>query len=244
MKYNHWIKSLIFSLSAIASTALMNLSQTNAQTVSFQEQQVNQGEFNIVAVPFGYQQYRLEILEQIPGKPPCWAESATTPGQIDLLLLNFDYTDSCRRFVDTNGYTLRVNGVDETMAYVIKIVPLASGLQLLAIHKDPTQPSIIIGTADGKSDRAVKINFNPGWQITKRVYQGQVLNHIYLSGNLGTSIGNHLNSGSIPINNQEFFPRLQNVDTQTLVNNVEQIYNNVLTPILYNLSQEANNSNN
>ena len=257
MKSYNRIKSLFLALSAIASTTVMAVPQ--AKAVSFQEQQVNPDQFTVVAVPFGYKEHRLEIIEQIPGGKKCWNESGVAPVQVDLLLLDFDYTDSCRRIIDTNGYTLRLNGQDERVAHVIKIVENNGELQLVAFHKDPSQPSIVIGSSKGISDGVTKIILNPGWQITKRVHQGQVINHLYLSGNPSaihntysdasrTSInGNssHSTSTSVTANQGTATanrPTTNNVDTKALVNSVEQIYQNVVNPFLHNLSQQ-NTSN-
>lgn len=272
MKSYNRIQSLLLTLSAILSTTVMAVPQ--AKAVSFQEQQLNQEQFAVLAVPFGYQEHRLEIIEQISGKQKCWQESGVAPVEVDLLFLNFDHTDSCRRIINTNGYTLRLNGQDERVAHVIKIVENNGELQLVAFHKNPAQPNIVIGKTNGLRNGAMKIILNPGWQITKRVHQGQVIDHFYLSGNPGryqtgysstssttikgnnsssTSTSSTITQGTTAINstnantngtntNPPTTPTGSNVDTKALVNSVEQIYNNVVTPLLYDLSQQ--NSNN
>ncbi len=258
MKSSNRIKSLLLALSAIASATIINTPQVKAQEVSFQEQPVNQEQLTVLAVPFGYQEHRLEIIEQIPGKKQCWAESGTAPVEVDLLLLNFDHSDSCRRIINTNGYTLRLNGQDERVAHVIKIVENNGELQLVAFHKDPSQPSIVIGRTNGLSNNAMKIMLNPGWQVTKRVHQGQVIDHFYLSGNTGLTSSNYSATSSNSVNGSNSSstststtvtqgtanpnsPQPQPVDTKVLVDGVEQIYNNVVTPFLYNLSQQGAN---
>ena len=84
--------------------------------VTFKEQQVEQNQFAVVAVPFGHKEHRLEIIEQVAGKQQCWHESGAAPAKVDLLLLNFDHTDSCRRIINTNGYTLRLDGDDDRVS--------------------------------------------------------------------------------------------------------------------------------
>lgn len=258
MKSSNRIKSLLLALSAIASATIINTPQVKAQGVSFQEQPINQEQLTVLAVPFGYQEHRLEIIEQIPGKKQCWAESGTAPVEVDLLLLNFDHSDSCRRIINTNGYTLRLNGQDERVAHVIKIVENNGELQLVAFHKDPSQPSIVIGRTNGVSNNAMKIMLNPGWQVTKRVHQGQVIDHFYLSGNTGLTSSSYSATSSNSVNGTNSSstststtvtqgtanpnsPQPQTVDTKVLVDGVEQIYNNVVTPFLYNLSQQGAN---
>ena len=251
MKSNNRIKSLFLALSAIATTVI---SVPQAEAVSFQEQQVNPAQFAAVAVPFGYKEHRLEIIEQIPSGKKCWNEEGVAPTQVDLLLLDYDYTGSCRRITDTNGYTLRLNGQDETVAHVLKIVENNGELQLVAFHKDASQPNIVIGETNGLSGSAMKLTLNPGWQITKRVHQGQVVEHLYLSGdssinqntysavsNTSTSInGSNTSTNTATTNttaNTADTP-LSNVDPDALVQGVEQIYNNVVNPFLQNLAQE------
>ena len=255
MKSNNRITSLFLTLSTVASTTVLAAPQ--AKAVSFQEQQVSQDDFAVVAVPFGYQEHRLEIIEQIPGEKQCWQESGSAPVQVNMLLLDFDHTDSCRRIINTNGYTLRLNGQDERVAHVVKIVRHNDELQLVAFHKDPAQPSIVIGKTNGLSDSAMKVTLNPGWEITKRVHQGKVIDHLYLSGasdsnsnstysaasgtgNSNSTTSNTSNSSTTTVTQGTPLPA--NVDTKALVNSVEQIYNNVVNPFLRDLS-EGNTSN-
>ena len=250
MKSINRIKSLFLALSAIASTTVMVAPQ--AKAVSFQEQQVSQDEFAVVAVPFGYKEHRLEIIEQISGERQCWQESGSAPIEVDMLLLNFDHTDSCRRIINTNGYTLRLDGQDDRVAHVVKIVQNNGELQLVAFHKDPSKPSMVIGETNGLSNGAMKIILNPGWQITKRVHQGKVIDHLYLSGNSNAVQTSYSASSSSTLNSTSTSssttttqgttpPPVNNIDTKALVNSVEQIYNNVVTPILRDLSQENTN---
>ena len=185
MKAYNRLQSLFLTLSAIASTS-MAISPVEATT--FNEQQVDQNQFAVVAVPFGHREHRLEIIEQVAGKQQCWNESGAAPAQIDLLLLNFDHTDSCRRVINTNGYTLRLDGDDDRVSRIVKIIQDRGELKLVAFHKDPTQPSIEIGSTNGLSNGAMKIVLNPGWQITKRIYQGQGQSIISISVAIATAV--------------------------------------------------------
>ena len=95
----------------IGISAIAPWQATNA--TEFDEFAVDQSQFIAVAVPYNYRKYRLAIIEQIPGQQPCWQESGNYPTTVNLLLLNFDHTNSCRKGVDTNGYSLRYNGKDD-----------------------------------------------------------------------------------------------------------------------------------
>ena len=250
MKFYNRFQSLLIILSAIASTTAIDIPQ--AKAVSFEEQQVSQDKLAVVAVPFGYQEHRLEIIEQIPGERQCWNESGAAPVTVDLLLQNFDHSNSCRRVINTNGYTLRLNGEDDRVSRILKIVRDRGELKLIAFHKDPSQPSIEIGSTNGLSDGAMKIILNPGWQITQRVYDGERIDHFYLSGNTGLNSSSHSTSISNTTVNSDRSSSTTSVsqgttdtsqsnpvDTKALADSVEQIYQNLVTPILRDLSQES-----
>ena len=176
--------SLSLKLTTLLTATLASILPVNSVSANnFSEQPINQSQVIAVAVPFSYQEYRLAIIEQIPGQQQCWREVGSNPVTVDLLLLQFDYTNSCRRAIDSNGYSLRINGKDENVAYdVLRIVPRNGELQLVATHKDHRQGEFVIGRTNGIGNQPLKIFLNPGWQFTKRVYQGNVVQHIYLSG--------------------------------------------------------------
>ena len=257
----HW-KSLILALGAIATTAFCAIPQ--AKAVNFEEQPISQEQFAVVAVPFSYEEHRLEIIEQIPSQEKCWSESGYAPISIDLLLLNYDYSDSCRRVINTNGYTLRLNGEDERVAHVLKIVKNQGELQLVAFHKDPSKPHLVIARTNGFSDNPMKLILNPGWQITKRVHQGQVIDHLYISGDTSVvqntfqpgvahvssstssssssstvTSGNQTSSSSTTSSSQTSTSPLSEADTKALVDSVSEIYNNVVNPMLETMLKEA-----
>lgn len=150
---------------------------------NFDEFAVDQGYFIAVAVPYNYKKFRLAIIEQVPNQQPCWRESGSNPTTVDLLLLNFDHTNSCRKAVDTNGYSLRINGKDDKVAYTLNLVENNGELQLVADHQDPKEPDLVIGRTYGLREAPLKINLDPNWQFTKRLYQGQAIQHIYMSNN-------------------------------------------------------------
>ncbi|MEL6927957.1 MAG: DUF3747 domain-containing protein [Cyanobacteria bacterium J06600_6] len=239
MKSYNRLQSLFLTLSAIASTSVMAV--PSAQAVTFEEQRVDQNQFAVVAVPFGHKEHRLEIIEQVAGKQQCWHESGAAPAKIDMLLLDFDHTDSCRRIINTNGYTLRLDGDDDLVSRIVKIVQDRGELKLVAFHKDLTKPSIEIGSTNGLTNGAMKIVLNPGWQITKRIYQGQTVNHLYLSGDSNSSIA-YKRPASPSTNTASQTTQSPQFDTRALVNGVEKLYTNVVSPILKDLASERTNS--
>jgi hypothetical protein len=245
MKPLNILKSLLFGTSIIVSSLVIK----TPQAIAFTEQEVNQQQFIAVAIPYNYKQYRLEIIEQLPGGQPCWRESAITPATVELLLTNFDYTNSCRRISNTNGYTLRVDGQDDRVARIDKIVAHNGELQLVAFHKDPAQSDLVIGRTGGISEnQPLKIFFNPGWRITKRVHNGEALNHVYLSGSslnaqnsYQPSNSNSNSTGNATLNSTNSTPQntaptgtsgTSTLDTNSLLNTVNQVYGTYVNPLL------------
>ena len=176
--------SLPLKLATLATLTLSAIAPLKPATATnFDEFAVDQSQFIAVAVPYNYRRFRLAIIEQVPGQQSCWRESGSNPTTVDLLLLNFDHTNSCRKAVDTNGYSLRVNGKDDKVEYVLNLVENNGKMQLVADHRDPSKPNLIIGSTNGLREAPLKINLDPNWKFTKRLYQGSAIQHIYMSNN-------------------------------------------------------------
>lgn len=175
--------SFPLKLATAATVSANAIALQPANATQFEEFAVDQSQFVAVAVPFNFKQYKLAIIEQIPGEQPCWQESGSNPTTVDLLLLNFDHTNTCRKAVDTNGYSLRYNGRDDKVAYTLNLVSRNGQLQLVADHQDPSQQDLIIGSTNGIVEAPMKIELDPQWQFTKRLYQGGAIQHIYMSNN-------------------------------------------------------------
>lgn len=177
--------SFAFKLTTIAAMTAAStvVPVKSAIATEFEEFAVDQSQFVAVAVPFNFKQYKLAIIEQVPGQQSCWQESGTSPTTVDLKLLEFDHTNSCRKAVDTNGYSLRYNGKDDKVEYTLNLVNRNGELQLVADHKDPSQQDLTIGSTNGLEEAPMKIELDPAWQFTKRLYQGGAIQHIYMSNN-------------------------------------------------------------
>ena len=163
-------------------TGFLPLNSVNAGV--FDETEVNQDEFIAIAQPFGENKYNLIVIEQIPEKDSCWNEMTETanPVNVDLLLKNFDFTGHCRRSTDANGYSIRYEGEDYGLNYLLTLVEKDGELLLMGTNRrDRSQPPIIIGSSKGLNGQAMKIKLNPGWRFTKRTYEGKILGHVYFS---------------------------------------------------------------
>jgi hypothetical protein len=236
--------SLPVKLATIATVGASAIAPfQSAIAAEFDEFAVDQSQFVAVAVPFNYRRYKLAIIEQVPGQQSCWNESGSNPTTVDLLLLNFDHTNSCRKAVDTNGYSLRYNGNDDKVEYIINLIENAGQLQLIADHTDPSQKDLIIGSTNGITEAPMKIELDPDWQFTKRLYQGSAIQHIYVSNNPNPQVLENVatrpvtNDPANPNSSQSpTLPQQQPVTTQTPATQppattVEGLITDILTPL-------------
>lgn len=170
-------------ISVLALTALATiLPFDSVKATTFQETEVSQQEFIAVAQPFGENKYNLIVIEQIPNKNKCWNEVGANPVNVDLLLANFDFSGHCRRSTDANGYSIRYDDQDYGLDYILNLVERDGNLVLMGMNRrNPGQPPLVIGAAQGLNGSAMKITLNPGWRFTKRTYEGKVLGHVYFS---------------------------------------------------------------
>jgi len=175
---------LFFRFIPIATVTLATfVTNVSVNAVDFQQQEVEQNQFVAIARPYGGNKYDLLILRQIPGQRQCWQESGSNPVLIDPLLLNFDFTDSCERSTDSNGYSLRVNGQDLGLDYLLRVVKSNRELVLVASsRRNANSEDIVIGRTHGLSQGFMKFDLDRGWRFTKRAYQGRTLSHVYLTG--------------------------------------------------------------
>lgn len=175
--------SLRLELVALASLALSAFGSFSPAiaAATFEQKEVDQSKFIAVASPYGNQAHQLLILEQVSSTRPCWQETGVNNAQVDPLLLKFDFTGICSRSTDSNGYSIRLAGQDLGLKYNLRVVKRNGELVLLGVpNRDPKAPTIEIGRSQLNSGFA-KIVLNPGWRLTKRVYNGKALGHVYLT---------------------------------------------------------------
>ena len=179
--------SLPVKLAAFTTIALTSIisSSRPVNATDYGELKVEQTQFIAVAVPFGNRQYNFMVLEQIAGQQQCWSESGSKPVTVDPLLLNFDFSGSCRRATDSNGYSIRMNGQDYGLDYLLSIVERDGELLLIGTPRggNSNLSEVVVGRSYGINEGLSKIFLNPGWQFTKRTFQDQTLGHVYLSKN-------------------------------------------------------------
>jgi hypothetical protein len=167
---------------AIASLILTSIPLAlPAKAAQFTETAVDQTQVIAIARPYGDRKYDLLVIEQIPNKKQCWAESGSMPVMVDPLLLNYDFTGICRRSTDSNGYSVRLDGQDYGLEYLLRIVPRGNELVLVGTSRTGKAPELIIGSTQGLQAGFMKIILKPGWQFTKRTFNNKVLGHFYFS---------------------------------------------------------------
>ncbi|MBW4638203.1 MAG: DUF3747 domain-containing protein [Gloeocapsa sp. UFS-A4-WI-NPMV-4B04] len=157
---------------------------------TFGQEEVEQHKFVAVAAPLESGEYQLLILEQQSDKQACWSESGTNPVVVEPLLLQFDFTGICGRSTDSNGYSIRMADTDIGLYYRLSIIKRDEQLVLIGIsNRDRQAPPIEIGRTHDINSGFAKILLEPGWQFTKRTFQGKTLGHVYLSSSLTPPAG-------------------------------------------------------
>ncbi|NJK51427.1 DUF3747 domain-containing protein, partial [Candidatus Gracilibacteria bacterium] len=171
----------LLALLTISSSSIGSGKTLAAAT--FDEQQIDQTQIIAIARPYGRGKYDLLVIEQVPGKKQCWSESGSNPTIIDPLLLKFDFTGHCSRSTDSNGYSMRIEGRDLGLNYLLRVVESNGELLLVGTSRtSPNQADIVLGRTYGMKQGFMKIQLNPGWKFSKRSYQGKILGHVYFSG--------------------------------------------------------------
>ena len=102
---------------------------------------------------------------------------------MDPSLNRFDFTGICRRYLDSNGYSLRSGGEDLGSRVRLRLRQQGGDLWL-ETSQQQQRSSVVVGRAPiPQRDRHgfVSLRLNPGWRLERRVYQGKPLNHLYFA---------------------------------------------------------------
>ncbi|MBF2073912.1 MAG: DUF3747 domain-containing protein [Synechococcales cyanobacterium C42_A2020_086] len=176
--------SRVAALVITATTAVLGnmVLQSSAWASRFQQAEVDQSRFVAIAAPMqGGNAHQLLILEQLSDRRPCWREIGVSPVQVDPLLTNFDFTGICGRSMDSNGYSIRLNGEDLGLRYSLRVVRHQGDMLLIGAPSGRNQPALLIGRTDGITNNFAKINLESGWRFTKRAFGDNTLGHVYLT---------------------------------------------------------------
>lgn len=167
-------------LTAAVATALPQAAK--AQGSVFTTADVDESQFVMVSAPIGKgESSQLNIYEQRTTARPCFAVSGASPAVVDPLLASFDFTGICNRYIDGNGYSLRIGGDDLGTRYRLSVVKTGSDIELLAVPtRDPSRPTMVVARSGGPGNGFLKLNLEPGWKLMRRQYGKRMLGHLYV----------------------------------------------------------------
>ena len=167
-------------LTAAVATALPQAAK--AQGSVFTAADVDESQFVMVSAPIGKgESSQLNIYEQRTSARPCFAVSGASPAVVDPLLASFDFTGICNRYIDGNGYSLRIGGDDLGTRYRLSVVKTGSDIELLAVPtRDPSRPTMVVARSGGPGNGFLKLNLEPGWKLMRRQYGKRTLGHLYV----------------------------------------------------------------
>ena len=187
--------ALSTALLATAGLSIAPIAVPTAQAASslFSEQSVNASQFVVMAAPRNDVDYNLVVLEQKSSSRDCWTESN---GVINPLLLNFDFSGICGRATDSNGYSIRMAGEDLGLQYSLRLEDRGDYVALMAAPNRRNQSSLEIGRTQNAAKDFLAVDLNPGWNLSRRVYDGKALGHIYFSNE--TSLANTVAAAPAP----------------------------------------------
>ena len=166
-----------------AGLALLSAGLVGSQAAAgvFQSQPLEQERLAVLGQPVGNQGWKLLVLEQLKPAPKCWEERRD--GLIDPALNRFNFSGICSRYLDSNGYSLRVGDDDVSPRYRLRLESQGNTLVLLAMSgSHPTE--LVVGRgAIPLRDRSgfVALKLEPGWQLERRMYGQRSLSHVYFA---------------------------------------------------------------
>jgi len=147
----------------------------------FSSAPVESASFAVLARPVGNDDWTLVVLEQLRARPFCW--TPRPDGLVDPTLNRFDYTGICGRFIDSNGYSLRIGEADLGHAYRLRVQRRGRDLQLLAATASRGAELLVgRGTVPRRDrDLFVSLQLEPGWELQRRMFGARSLNHVYFA---------------------------------------------------------------
>ena len=167
-----------------------SLSVGNSAMAQMTQQELDVNGVTVVASPYqGGAMHQLLIVEQLTNARACWSEqkNQTATNQtitiVNPLLADFDFSGICGRATDSNGFSVRMGGRDFDWRYTMQVVEQNGDLRLMARStvKNQAIPDLLIGRVGGSTPGFAKINLEPGWRVTRRVAQGKLTGHFYLT---------------------------------------------------------------
>ena len=173
--------SLAGALPLASALALVGHQPAAAQSL-FGAIEVDQCKFVIVAAPIGDgSRAQLNIYEQRTASRPCYAVEGGKPAVVNPLLSTFDFTGICNRFIDGNGYSLRIGNGDLGTVYRLSVVKEGGDTLLMALPtKAGAGPEMVVARSGGSGNGFLLLVPEPGWKLMRRQFGGRTLGHVYV----------------------------------------------------------------
>ncbi|MFM9111557.1 MAG: DUF3747 domain-containing protein, partial [Prochlorococcaceae cyanobacterium] len=170
-----WV--LAISLGSLAAAE----PRARAQSL-FDAAEVDAPRFLVVAAPIGSgSRAQLNLYEQLRPTRPCYAVTDGSPAVVNPLLTSFDFTGICSRFIDTNGYSLRIGGTDLASSYRLMVQRTPTDNLLLAVPTKPSAgPERVVARTRGQAPGFLRFDLEPSWRLMRRQFRGRNLGHLYL----------------------------------------------------------------
>lgn len=149
------------------------------------QQELDQNGVVLVASPYqNGEQHQLLIIEQLSSARACWGEQKmNNMTLINPLLSEFDFSGICGRATDSNGFSVRMGGQDLNWRYALQVVEKDNQLWLMARSTSArkSMPDLLVGRVGGTTPSFAKIVLEPGWRVTRRIAEGKLTGHFYLT---------------------------------------------------------------
>ncbi len=166
----------------LAAAALQAVTTPLAEAAGvFDSQPVEASRFAVLAKPVGFADWSLVLIEQTANGQPCW--QARPDGLVDASMNRFDSRGICTSYAGSNAYSLRVAGQDLASRYRLRLAQVGNELQLQAMNPADTT-LLLLGRGQMSRrdpDGFVPIKLESDWQLNRRVFGQQTLNHIYFA---------------------------------------------------------------
>ena len=173
--------SLVGALPLAGALALVGHQPAAAQSL-FGAVEVDQSKFVIVSAPIGDgSRAQLNIYEQRTEARPCYAVEGSKPAVVNPLLSTFDFTGICNRFIDGNGYSLRIGNGDLGTVYRLSVLKEAGDTLLMALPtKAGAGPEMVVARSGGSANGFLLLVPESGWKLMRRQFGGRTLGHVYV----------------------------------------------------------------
>jgi hypothetical protein len=138
--------------------------------------------FILVSAPIGSggSRSQLNIYEQINPRRPCFSVAPGKPAVVTPLLTKFDFSGICGRYIDANGFSVRIGDRDLATVYRLSVINTANDTQLMALPTSGGGPELVVARTQGSGTGFLKLEFEPGWRLARRQFRGRTLGHVYV----------------------------------------------------------------